>query len=110
MQKLRTHWSHREPRLTSKLLLRMMIVLIGLCLLAQLSGCTKERIVYVPAPVVPLPADLTADCPYPEIPNPLTWAGSLLLNEELLTALGDCNKDKASIRKAEKERKNEISF
>nr|WP_249824818.1 peptidase [Escherichia coli] len=79
----------------------MMIVLIGLCLLAQLSGCTKERIVYVPAPVVPLPANLTADCPYPDIPAPMTWGGSLLLNEKLLTALGECNKDKASIRKIE---------
>lgn len=105
MQKLRTHWSHREPRMTSKLLLRMMIALIGLFLLMQLSGCVKERIVYVAAPVVPLPADLTADCPYPEIPDPLTWVGSLLLNEKLFTALGECNKDKASIRKAEKERK-----
>nr|VUD31990.1 Uncharacterised protein [Raoultella sp. NCTC 9187] len=38
MQKSRSHWTHREPRLTSGLLLRMMIVLIALCLLAQLSG------------------------------------------------------------------------
>lgn len=56
-------WSHREPRTISKLLLRMMIVLFVLCLLAQLNGCTNTRTVYVPVPVVPLPASLTAETP-----------------------------------------------
>lgn len=59
--KSRSHWTHREPRLISRLLLRMMIALIALCLLAQLSGCNNTRTVYVKVPVVPLPASLTAD-------------------------------------------------
>ena len=46
MPKSRSHWTHREPRHISKWLLRMMIALIGLCLLAQLSGCSNTRTVY----------------------------------------------------------------
>ena len=49
-------------------------------------------------PPVPIPASLTADCPVPEIPDPLTWGASLELNERLLTALENCNSDKAAIR------------
>ena len=52
MQKSRSHWTHREPRLISGLLLRMMIALIALCLLAQLSGCNNSRTVYVKVPAV----------------------------------------------------------
>ena len=104
MQKSRSHWAHREPRQTSKWLLRMMIVLIALCLLAQLIGCSNTRTVYVKAPAVPLPASLTADTPQPEIPDNLTWGQSLDLNVSLLSALGQCNRDKADIRQAEKQR------
>ncbi|MFS7570670.1 Rz1 lytic protein [Klebsiella pneumoniae] len=81
----------------------MMIALIALCLLAQLSGCSNTRTVYVKVPVVPLPASLTADTPQPEIPDNLTWGQSLDLNVSLLSALGQCNRDKADIRQAEKE-------
>ncbi|SSN88113.1 Uncharacterised protein [Klebsiella pneumoniae] len=104
MQKSRSHWTHREPRLISGLLLRMMIALIALCLLAQLSGCNNSRTFYVKVPVVPLPASLTADTPQPEIPDNLTWGQSLDLNVSLLSALGQCNRDKADIRQAEKKR------
>ncbi|MER4408039.1 Rz1 lytic protein [Klebsiella pneumoniae] len=55
-------------------------------------------------PVVPLPASLTADTPQPEIPDNLTWGQSLDLNVSLLSALGQCNRDKADIRQAERER------
>ena len=106
MQKSRSHWTHREPRLISGLLLRMMIALIGLCLLAQLSGCNNSRTVYVKVPVVPLPANLTADTPQPEIPDNLTWGQSLDLNVSLLSALGQCNRDKADIRKSDESRGN----
>ncbi|HHO8381911.1 Rz1-like lysis system protein LysC [Klebsiella pneumoniae] len=82
----------------------MMIALIALCLLAQLSGCNNSRTVYIKVPVVPLPASLTADTPQPEIPDNLTWGESLDLNVSLLSALGQCNRDKSDIRQAEKER------
>ncbi|WP_458573858.1 Rz1-like lysis system protein LysC [Klebsiella quasipneumoniae] len=52
--------------------------------------------------MVPLPASLTADTPQPEIPDNLTWGQSLDLNVSLLSALGQCNRDKADIRKAVK--------
>ncbi|EOY62272.1 hypothetical protein [Klebsiella pneumoniae] len=55
-------------------------------------------------PVVPLPASLTADTPQPEIPDNLTWGQSLDLNVSLLSALGQCNRDKADIRQAETKR------
>ncbi|SVT97328.1 Rz1-like lysis system protein LysC [Klebsiella pneumoniae] len=104
MQKSRSHWTHREPRLISGLLLRMMIALIALCLLAQLSGCSNTKTVYVTVPVVPLPSSLTAETPYPDIPDKMTWGQSLDLNVSLLSALGQCNRDKADIRQAETKR------
>ncbi|MEX0517088.1 Rz1 lytic protein [Raoultella planticola] len=82
----------------------MMIALIVLCLLAQLSGCNNSRTVYVKVPVVPLPASLTTETPYPDIPDKMTWGQSLDLNVSLLSALGQCNRDKADIRQAEKQR------
>nr|WP_228704999.1 Rz1 lytic protein [Klebsiella michiganensis] len=82
----------------------MMTALIALCLLAQLSGCSNTKTVYVKVPVVPLPFSLTAETPYPGIPDNMTWGDSLDLNVSLLSALGQCNRDKADIRQAEKER------
>ncbi|WP_420254856.1 Rz1-like lysis system protein LysC [Leclercia adecarboxylata] len=104
MQRTRSHWSHREPRQISKWLLRTMIALVSLCLLQLLTGCGNSRTVYVPAPVVPLPANLTAETEQPAIPYPLTYGVSLDLNASLLSALGQCNIDKASIRKIEQSR------
>ncbi|HCU16507.1 MAG: Rz1 lytic protein [Enterobacteriaceae bacterium] len=104
MQKLRTHWSHREPRMTSRLLLRMMIALIGLFLLMQLSGCGSTRTVYVQAPVIPLPSNLTAETPKPKVSNSMSWSDSLLLNARLYSALRQCNLDKVSIRRIEVQR------
>ncbi|MGP2048919.1 Rz1-like lysis system protein LysC [Klebsiella aerogenes] len=104
MPKSRSHWTHREPRQISKWLLRMMIALIGLCLLVQLSGCSNTRTVYVKVPIVPLPASLMTETPQPHIPDSMTWGQSLNLNVSLLSALGQCNRDKADIRQAEKKR------
>ncbi|WP_458573855.1 Rz1-like lysis system protein LysC [Lelliottia nimipressuralis] len=104
MPSSRSHWSHREPRTISRLLFRMMIVLFVLCLLAQLSGCTNTRTVYVPVPEVPLPASLTAETPQPDLPDPFTWGSSLDLNVALLSALAQCNTDKTDIRKIEVDR------
>ncbi|MCU3855382.1 Rz1 lytic protein [Enterobacter roggenkampii] len=51
-----------------------------------------------------LPVNLTAETPYPVIPDPMSWGQSLDLNVSLLSALGQCNRDKADIREAEKKR------
>ncbi|VDR28564.1 Uncharacterised protein [Raoultella terrigena] len=104
MQKSKSHWTHREPRLISGLLLRMMIALPVIFLLAQLSGCSNTKIVYVKVPLVQLPASLTAETPYPDIPDKMTWGQSLDLNVSLLSVLGQCNRDKADIRNAESKR------
>lgn len=104
MQNSRSHWSHRESRKISKWLLRMMIVLHVLCLLPLLTGCGSTRTVYVQVPVVPLPASLTAETPQPDLPDHFTWGSSLDLNVALLSALAQCNTDKADIRRIEVER------
>lgn len=88
----------------SKWLLRMMIVLHVLCLLPLLTGCGSTRTVYVQVPVVPLPASLTAETPQPDLPDHFTWGSSLDLNVALLSALAQCNTDKADIRRIEVER------
>nr|WP_255668926.1 peptidase [Buttiauxella sp. A2-C1_F] len=75
-----------------------MIVLASLFLLAQLSGCSSTKTVYVPVPPLQLPASLTAETPYPYIPDNMTWGGSLDLNVSLLSALGQCNRDKVDIQ------------
>ncbi|MFI8704871.1 rz1 lytic protein [Citrobacter braakii] len=53
---------------------------------------------------MPLPANLTSDTPQPVIPDPLTYGASLDLNVSLLSALGQCNIDKGSIRNIEEHR------
>nr|WP_175494990.1 hypothetical protein [Xenorhabdus mauleonii] len=40
----------------------------------------------------------------PSIPSPLTWSGSLVLNEQLLTVIEQCNLDKQAIRQIEQAR------
>ncbi|WP_418225630.1 peptidase [Citrobacter freundii] len=84
-----------------------MIALVGLCLLALLTGCGNTRTVYVSVPAVPFPANLTTETPQPAIPDPLTYGSSLDLNVSLLSALATCNIDKASIRKIEASRSAE---
>jgi hypothetical protein len=44
------------------------------------------------------PTSLTTETPQPAIPDPLTYEASLDLNVSLLSALGQCNRDKADIR------------
>jgi hypothetical protein len=79
--------------------------LTSLFLLPLLTACGNTQTVYVPAPVVPISPDLTAETPIPGMAVPFTWQASLELNAQLYTALGQCNLDKAGIRKIEEARK-----
>ncbi|WP_439898516.1 Rz1-like lysis system protein LysC [Klebsiella pneumoniae] len=79
-------------------------VLSSLFLLPLLTACGNTRTVYVPVPVVPISADLTADTPIPGMDVPFTWQASLELNAKLYSALGQCNLDKAGIRTIEEGR------
>ncbi|WP_152601389.1 Rz1-like lysis system protein LysC [Erwinia oleae] len=75
-----------------------MPALFSLFLLPLLTACGSTETKYVPAPAVPIPADLLADCEVPPIPDPMTYGYSLELNEKLLTSVENCNQDKAAIR------------
>ncbi|WP_449557298.1 Rz1-like lysis system protein LysC [Huaxiibacter chinensis] len=81
-------------------------MLSSLFLLPLLTACGSTQTVYVPVPVVPISADLTADTPIPRMAEPFTWQESLELNAQLYTALGQCNLDKAGVRKVEYTRAN----
>ncbi|MCL8171579.1 Rz1 lytic protein [Enterobacter hormaechei] len=83
-----------------------MSVLSSLFLLPLLTACGNTQTGYVPSPVVPISADLTAETPIPGMAVPFTWQASLELNAQLYTALGQCNLDKAAIRKIEEERQH----
>jgi len=79
-------------------------VLTSLFLLPLLTACGNTQTVYVPAPAVSISADLTADTPIPGMSVPFTWQASLELTAQLYTALGQCNMDKAGIRRVEESR------
>ncbi|WP_243408596.1 Rz1-like lysis system protein LysC [Pantoea ananatis] len=78
-----------------------MNALLCLFLFPLLTSCARTGTKFVQVPPAPIPVSLTADCPVPEIPEPFTWGSSLELNERLLTALENCNSDKAAIRQIE---------
>ncbi|EPJ7090563.1 Rz1-like lysis system protein LysC [Citrobacter amalonaticus] len=82
----------------------MIRALTSLFLLPLLTACGNTQTVYVPSPVVPISVDLTADTPIPRMAEAFTWQASLELNAQLYTALGQCNLDKAAIRKIENTR------
>lgn len=100
----KTHWTHRQPRKTSKLFLWVMTVLPPLLLLISLTGCGSTKTEYVLAPHVPIPASLTADCPIPDIPDKMTWGDIAEYNIELMSVIKACNLDKQAIREIEAER------
>ncbi|WP_244590787.1 hypothetical protein [Xenorhabdus hominickii] len=52
-------------------------------------------------PPVPIPAPLLADCLPPVIPDTMSWSDSLILNEQLLMVIEQCNLDKQAIREIE---------
>lgn len=52
---------------------------------------------YVPAPAVPIPPQLTADCEQVEIPDDLTFGGAVELLADAMKSIADCNHDKRAI-------------
>ncbi|EMN9324946.1 rz1 lytic protein [Klebsiella pneumoniae] len=76
--------------------------------MTQDTAWQTTRTIYVPAPVVPISADLIADTPIPGMEVLFTWQASLELNAKLYSALGQCNLDKAGIRKVEEERRSTL--
>ena len=91
-------------RLLSGQYLRTANALLLLFPLMLLVSCGNTRTEYVPAPVVPIPAQLTVDCPLPVIPDELTYGGAILLLADAMKSIADCNHDKRAIREIEAER------
>lgn len=58
----------------------------------------------MPAPVVPIPVQLTADCHLPVIPDELTYGDAILLLTDAMKSIADCNHDKRAIREIEAEK------
>ncbi|MGJ0625303.1 Rz1-like lysis system protein LysC [Xenorhabdus bovienii] len=98
-------WILSKPKRSSKRLLPIMIAPIALCLMGLLSGCSSIQTEYVQVPPIPIPAHLLADCLPPVIPDTMTWSDSLILNEQLLTVIEQCNLDKQAIREIEEKGK-----
>ncbi|EEJ1463796.1 hypothetical protein AHN10_005371 [Salmonella enterica subsp. enterica] len=58
---------------------------------------------------MPLPAEWTADCMVPPVPEPFTFGASVDYNLQLLAVIKNCNVDKANIRRAEAQRQHEFT-
>ncbi|WP_405470819.1 Rz1 lytic protein [Morganella morganii] len=52
---------------------------------------------------MPIPPQLTADCPLPVIPDELTYGGAILLLADAMKSIADCNHDKRAIREIEQQ-------
>ncbi|EML4851160.1 peptidase [Morganella morganii] len=81
-----------------------MSALLLLFPLVLLGSCSNTKETFVPAPVVPVPAHLLADCLLPVIPDELTYGDAILLLTDAMKSIADCNHDKRAIREIEAER------
>ncbi|HHV7358222.1 Rz1-like lysis system protein LysC [Enterobacteriaceae bacterium TYF_5] len=67
-------------------------------------SCGSTQTEYVPAPVVPIPPQLTADCEQVDIPDDLTFGGAVELLAYAMKYIANCNHGKKAIREIEAER------
>ncbi|MFL6614100.1 MAG: peptidase [Pantoea agglomerans] len=86
--------------------LRQISVLLLLFPLTLLTGCATQQkplVEYrtVKRPQLSLPAELTSQIDVPAPSQDMTFGDSVSLNAELYGALGQCNIDRAAIRKLE---------
>ncbi|QAV46699.1 peptidase [Pantoea agglomerans] len=86
-----------------------MSVLLLLFPLMLLTGCVTQQkplVEYrtVKQPQLNLPAELTSQIDVPAPSQDMTFGDSVSLNAELYGALGQCNIDRAAIRKIESTR------
>ena len=91
-------------RQLSKQYLRAVNALLLLFPLMLSVSCADTRPELIPAPVVPLPPQLTADCEQVEIPDDLTFGGAVELLADAMKYIANCNHDKRAIREIEAER------
>lgn len=93
-----------KSRLLSGQYLKTVSALLLLFSQVLLGSCSNTKETFVPAPVVPIPAQLTADCPLPVIPDELTYGGAILLLADAMKYIAGCNHDKRAIREIEAHR------
>ncbi|HCR3775470.1 TPA: hypothetical protein ON750_001056 [Morganella morganii] len=91
-------------RQLSKQYLRAVNALLLLFPLMLSVSCADTRPELIPAPVVPLPPQLTADCEQVEIPDDLTFGAAVELLADAMKYIANCNHDKRAIRGIEQQR------
>ena len=91
-------------RQLSKQYLRAVNALLLLFPLMLSVSCADTRPELIPAPVIPIPPQLTADCEQVEIPDDLTFGGAVELLADAMKYIANCNHDKKAIREIEAER------
>ena len=91
-------------KLLSKLFSKTVNALLLLFPLMLSVSCADTRPELIPAPVVPLPPQLTADCEQVDIPDDLTFGGAVELLADAMKYIANCNHDKRAIREIEAER------
>lgn len=91
-------------RRLSKLFSKTVNALLFLFPLMLLTSCADTRPELIPAPVIPIPPQLTADCEQVEIPDDLTFGGAVELLADAMKYIANCNHDKKAIREIEAER------
>ncbi len=92
-------------KLLSKLFSKTVNALFLLFPLMLLVSCADTRPELIPAPVVPLPPQLTADCEQVDIPDDLTFGGAVELLADAMKYIANCNHDKRAIREIEQQRR-----
>ena len=60
----------------------------------------------IPVQSPPIPAQLTADCPQPDIPEQMHWKDMPQLLVDAMNSIAKCNLDKKAIREIEAARNN----
>ncbi|HGN1708212.1 TPA: hypothetical protein ACKRTE_004146, partial [Providencia rettgeri] len=80
--------------------------LILLCPTMLLVSCETTKEVLIPVQSPPIPAQLTADCPQPDIPEKIDWGDFPQLLVDAMNSIAKCNLDKKAIREIEQQRHN----
>ncbi|MGG4610164.1 Rz1-like lysis system protein LysC [Providencia sp. Me31A] len=91
-------------RLLSKQCSKTMSALILLCLTMLLVSCESTKAVLIPVQSPPIPAQLTADCPQPDVPEQMDWKDMPQLLVDAMNTIAKCNLDKKAIREIEQQR------
>ena len=84
-----------------------LLPLLTVMLLTACAPQQKPQVEYqvIKQPTLNLPADLTSQIDVPEPPAMMTFGASVELNAQLYGVIGQCNIDRAAIRKIEKQSK-----